>query len=72
MRKIRIRRSDRPRYLIVFLIIVVAFLLLGGVEWAKGILGGGGLSGTANLQWIQIFIGLGVGFLLGFLAGRRR
>ncbi len=68
----KLRRRDTPRYIIAVIIILVAFLLLGGANWIKGMHGGGGSSGMGNLQWTQILIGLGLGFLIGYLFGRRR
>jgi len=59
-------------YLIAFLVIVVAFLLLGGGPWAKGMMHGGGSMGMDNLNWIQIVISLGIGFILGLLYSKRR
>lgn len=72
MSRFRIRRSDTSRYLIALAIIIVAFLLLGGGAWIKGLTQGGGAHGMAGLQWTQIFISLVVGILIGYLAGRRR
>jgi hypothetical protein len=59
-------------YIIALGIIIVAFLLLGGGHWLKGISHGSGSMNMANLNWLQIIISLGIGFLLGFLAGRRK
>jgi hypothetical protein len=33
---------------------------------------GGGAMHTANLNWTQILIGLGLGFTIGLLVGRRK
>jgi len=59
-------------YLVALLVIVVAFLLLGGGPWVKGMMHGGGSMGMGNLNWIQIVISLGIGFVLGLLYSKRR
>lgn len=58
--------------IIVFCVIIVAFFLLGGEAWIKGLSHGSRPSGMANLKWVQILISLGIGFLLGLLAARRK
>ncbi|WP_372949676.1 hypothetical protein [Mariniphaga sp.] len=57
-------------YVIAVLVIIVAFLLLGGTKWITGAMHGGG--SLANLNWIQILIGLILGFLLGVIVSKRR
>ncbi|MDP2237234.1 MAG: hypothetical protein Q8J88_12445 [Bacteroidales bacterium] len=59
-------------YLIAVLVIVIAFFLLDGDTWFKGSMHGHGSSAMNNLQWIQILIGVAVGFVLGLLYARRR
>jgi hypothetical protein len=59
-------------YLIVFIVILIAFLLLGGGTWLKGLTHGGRSMSFANWNWVQILISLVIGFLLGLLASRRR
>jgi len=59
-------------YVIAFAVIVIAFLLLGGTTWVKGISHGGGSMGMASLHWGQILIGMGLGFLIGWIASRRK
>jgi hypothetical protein len=61
-------------YVIAVVIIVVAFFLLGGGAWIKGMahMHGGRSTGMASLNWVQILISLGIGFLVGLLVGRRR
>jgi len=61
-------------YVIAVVIVVVAFLLLGGVSWMRGLshMHVGRSMGIANWNWAQILISLGIGFLLGLLAGRRK
>jgi len=66
------RRETRILYIVgAIAIIVIAFLLLGGTSAIKGIDHGGSM-GITNLRWGQILISLGLGFLLGWLASRRR
>jgi hypothetical protein len=59
-------------YVIAFAVIVVAFLLLGGGPWLQGMGHGNRSMGMTNLRWGQILISLGLGFLLGWLASRRK
>jgi hypothetical protein len=67
------RRETRILYIVVAIaIIVIAFLLLGGTSWLKGIGNGSSSMGMTNLRWGQILISLGLGFLLGWLASRRK
>lgn len=64
------RRETRILYIVgAIAIIVIAFLLLGGTSALRGI---GNGSGMTNLRWGQILISLGLGFLLGWLASRRK
>jgi hypothetical protein len=67
-------RRDRRilYYLIAAAVIVIAFLLLGGVPWMQGMGHGNGSMGTVSLRWGQILISLGLGFLLGWIASRRK
>jgi hypothetical protein len=67
------RRETRILYIVVAIaIIVIAFLLLGGTSWLKEIGNSSGSMGMTNLRWGQILISLGLGFLLGWLASRRK
>jgi hypothetical protein len=59
-------------YLLILLLVVVVFMLSGGVTWIKGMMNTGSSLHMGSLNWLQIFIGLIVGFLLGILAGRRK
>ena len=59
-------------YVIAVVVIIVAFFLLGGGSWIKGLGHGNGSMGVTNLHWGQILISLGLGFLLGWLASRRK
>ena len=67
-------RRDRRilYYLIAAAVIVIAFLLLGGASWMKGMGHGTGSMGTVSLRWGQILISLGLGFLLGWIAAKRK
>jgi hypothetical protein len=67
------RRETRIVYIVgAIAIIIIAFLLLDGTSWLKGIGNGRGSMGMNNLHWGQILISLGLGFLLGWLASRRK
>ena len=57
-------------YVIAVLVIIVAFLLLGGGKWITGAMYGGGA--LANLNWVQIIISLILGFLLGVVVSKRK
>lgn len=59
-------------YIVALLIIVVAFLLLGGSQWTRGMMHGNSSMSMDNLNWIQILISLIIGFVLGLLYSRRR
>lgn len=66
----RIVSNKNAVYIIAVLVIIVAFLLLGGVKWMTGALNGGGA--LSNLNWVQILIGLILGFLLGVVVSKRK
>lgn len=67
------RKETRILYIVgAIAIIIIAFLLLGGVPWIKGMGHGSGSMGMTSLRWGQILISLGLGFLLGWLASRRK
>ena len=59
-------------YVIAIVIIIVAFLLLGGGPWMTGMMHRGRAMGTMHLNWVQILISLAIGFVLGLLASRRK
>jgi hypothetical protein len=69
-----LRRSNTTAYYIIaVLIVIVVFFLLDGTTWLKGLSHGrGGHSGMGNIQWVQVLIGLAIGFLLGLFAGKRK
>jgi hypothetical protein len=66
-----VRTSNGMLYAIGFVVIVVAFLLLGGWTWMQGVMHGNGLMGMHNWNWAQILVSLGIGFILGLLVSRR-
>jgi hypothetical protein len=67
------RRETRTIYYVIGIaVIVIAFLLLGGGPWIKGLGHGNSTMGMTNLHWGQILISLGLGFLLGWIASRRK
>jgi uncharacterized protein YneF (UPF0154 family) len=63
--------TNNTLYIIAIVVIIVAFLLLGGGQWINGLMHKSRTIGIANLNWLQILIGLAVGFILGVLFTRR-
>jgi TRAP-type C4-dicarboxylate transport system permease small subunit len=59
-------------YVIAAAVIIIAFLLLGGASWMQGMGHGKGSMGTVSLRWGQILISLGLGFLLGWVASKKK
>jgi hypothetical protein len=68
----RISVNATTLYIIAIVIIIVAFLLLGGGSWMSGMIHRSRSISMVNLNWAQILIGLGVGFLLGYVVSRRK
>jgi len=69
----RFSLSDKTIYLIIAaVVIIVAFLLLGGLPWMKGMMHGNRSAGIADWNWVQIIISMFIGFLLGWLFSRKR
>jgi len=67
------RRENRIIFIVgAIVVIVIAFLLLGGGPWVKGLGHGNSPMGMNNLRWGQILISLGLGFLLGWIVSRRK
>jgi len=66
------RNTTAIYYVLAFVVIIVAFLLLGGGPWIKGMMHGSGSTGMGQLNWVQILVSLGLGFLLGILVSRRK
>ena len=66
------RNTTTLYYVIAIAVIVIAFLLLDGGTWIKGMGHGGGSMNMASLNWVQILISLAIGFLLGVIATRRK
>jgi len=65
--------TNRTAFLLIALVVIIgAFLLLGGGPWLKGMTHEGRSVNMANLNWAQILIGLVIGFVIGLLAGRRK
>ena len=65
--------SNTAIYLIAALVILLAFLILGGGSWMRGIMHGNGIMSISgwNWNWTQTLVTLGFGFLLGFIVARR-
>jgi len=66
------RNTTATYYVIAFVVIIVAFLLLGGGPWIKGMMHGSGSTSMAHLNWVQILVSFGLGFLLGIIVSRRK
>ncbi len=66
------RRNSTVIYVLALAVIIVAFLLLGGGPWIKGMMHGSPSMDMSNLNWPQILIGFGLGFLLGLIVSRYR
>lgn len=66
------RANSTALYLVVIAVIVVAFLLLGGGAWLKGIGHTGRALSIASWNWTTILISMGIGFMLGLLVSRRK
>ena len=67
-----IRASNQTAiYLIAVIVIIIAFLMLGGGPWVRGMIHGNMGVNFYNWNWTQILISLGLGFLLGWLVARR-
>jgi hypothetical protein len=61
-------------YLIAFVVIVAAFLLLGGGSWIKEVthFHASRSLGIEHWNWVQILVSLGIGLLLGWAIAKRR
>jgi hypothetical protein len=61
-------------YIIALIVIVVAFILLGGGPWMRETfhMHGGRSISMSNWNWTTILICLGLGFLIGWAVTRRR
>ena len=68
----RITTNRTAFFLIALVVIIGAFLLLGGGPWLKGLSHGNRSITMGHLNWIQILISLGLGFILGWVASRRK
>ena len=67
----RITSNSTGIYLIALVVIVIAFFLLGGGPWMRGMMHGSGSIGLNSWNWPQILISMGIGFLIGILVSRR-
>ena len=66
--KTRIISTNKTAYYIIaLLVILIAFLLLGGGTWLKGLTYSHSSNSMAKLHWLQIIIGAAIGFLAGIL-----
>jgi hypothetical protein len=64
--------STNALYLIAGVIIILAFLLLGGGHWVRGMMHENRYIGVDYWNWTQILISLAIGFILGLLVARRK
>ena len=64
--------NTRVIYIVALVVIIVAFLLLGGASWARGMMHEHHPMSMYGWNWTQILISLGIGFLIGVLVARRR
>jgi uncharacterized protein YneF (UPF0154 family) len=64
--------TNTTLYILAIVVIILAFLLLGGGPWMNGMIHRSRTVGMANLNWLQIIISLGLGFILGVLVSKRR
>ena len=67
-----IGRNTTVIYILAFVVIVMAFFLLGGGPWIRGLAHGSRAISVSSLHWGQILISLGLGFLLGWIVSRRK
>ncbi|HLO59795.1 MAG TPA: hypothetical protein VK179_13690 [Bacteroidales bacterium] len=68
----RISTNRTAVFVIAILVIVIAFLLLGGGQWIKEMTRGVDSINMNHWNWTQILIGAAIGFFLGFISGRRK
>jgi len=68
----RVTTNRTAIFLIALVVIIVAFLLLGGGPWIKGMMHEGHSMNMVHLNWTQILISVGIGFLLGLVVGKRK
>jgi uncharacterized protein YneF (UPF0154 family) len=59
-------------YIIAIVVIIVAFLILGGGPWMSGMMHEGRPLRVANWNWVQILISLIIGFIVGVVVARRK
>jgi hypothetical protein len=64
--------SNRTAYFVIAILVIVIAFLLGTGPWLKDLLHVHGSMGMANIHWTQIFIGAGIGFILGLIVSKRR
>lgn len=59
-------------YIITLLAIVVVFVLVGKSNWASGMMHGNNSMSMDNINWLQILIGVVIGFLIGLVYSGRK
>jgi hypothetical protein len=68
----RVVVSTTVIYVIAVLVVIAAFFLLHGGLWIREMMHGSRSGSMASLNWLQIIIGLGLGFLAGWFVAKRR
>jgi H+/Cl- antiporter ClcA len=63
--------SNSVLYTIALVVIIVAFLLLGGGPWFNDIVHGSRLHFMAGWHWVEILISSCLGFLLGMVVTKK-
>jgi H+/Cl- antiporter ClcA len=58
-------------YIVAAIVVVIAFLLLGGSDWLRGLNSHRSFS-SSSFCWGQIILSLAVGAILGWLVCKRR
>ncbi|OFX23068.1 MAG: hypothetical protein A2041_06045 [Bacteroidetes bacterium GWA2_31_9b] len=68
----KISKNQTLIYVIALAVIVVAFFLLGGDHWLKGIIHQSRLSYMSRWNWTQIIISMAIGFVIGLFVAKRK
>jgi hypothetical protein len=58
-------------YIIIALVVVILIMIFGGAHWTRGVNSRISL-GIEHWNWAQILISVGIGFILGWIAFRRK
>jgi membrane associated rhomboid family serine protease len=68
------RKTSNPTllYLITLLAIVLVFVLVGKSTMANEMTNDNNMMNISNIKWLQILIGVAIGFLMGIFYYRRK